>query len=50
MDYDDYMNYGKDDHCHDNDENPDGHNDEFYHLVSAGCRAVVAYAIKHIAK
>jgi hypothetical protein len=36
MDCDDYMDYGNDDHCHDN--------------VSAGCRAVVAYAIKHIAK
>jgi hypothetical protein len=50
MDCDDYMDYGNDDHCHDNDENDDGHDDEFYHLVSARCRAVVAYAIKHIAK
>jgi len=50
MDCDGYMDYGNDDHCHDNDENADGHDDEFYHLVSAGCRAVVTYAIKHIAK
>jgi hypothetical protein len=50
MDCDDYMDYGNDDHCYDNDENADGHDDEFYHLVSAGCRAVVTYAIKHIAK
>jgi hypothetical protein len=45
MDCDDYMDYGNDDHCHDNDENDDGHNDEFYHIVSAGCCAVVVYAI-----
>jgi len=29
------MDYGNDDHCHDNDENADGHDDEFYHLVFA---------------
>jgi hypothetical protein len=29
------MAYGNDDHCHDNDENDDGHDDEFYHLVFA---------------
>jgi len=50
MDCNDYMDYGNDDHCHDNDENDDGHDDEFYHLVSTGCRVVVAYATKRIAK
>jgi hypothetical protein len=50
MDCNDYMDYGNDDHCHDNDGNDDGHDDEFYHLVFAGCHAVVAYAIKRIAK
>lgn len=50
MDCDDYMDYGNDDHCHDQEENDDGHDDEFYHIVSAGCRVVVASAIKHIDK
>jgi hypothetical protein len=50
MNYDDYMDYGNDYHCHDNDENDDGHDDEFYRLVSTRCCAVVAYAFKYIAK
>jgi hypothetical protein len=50
MDCDDYMDYDNDDHCDDKDGKNDGHDDEFYHLVSAGCRAVVAYAIKCIDK
>ena len=43
MDYDDYMDYSNYDHFHDND-------DEFYHLVFAGCHAIVTYAIKYIDK
>jgi hypothetical protein len=51
MDYDDYMDYGNDDHFHDNDGNDDDDSDdEFYHLVFVGCRAVVTYAIKYIDK
>jgi hypothetical protein len=50
MDYDDFMDYGNDDHCHDNDGDDDGHDDEFYHLIYVGCREVVAYAIKRIVK
>jgi hypothetical protein len=41
MDYDDYMDYGNDDHYHDND-------DELYHLAFAGCHVVVMYVIKYI--
>ena len=47
MDYYDYMDYGNDNHCHDNDKNDD---DELYHLVFAKCRVVVMYAIKYIDK
>ena len=36
MDYDDYMDYGNDDHFHDNDSD-----NEFYRLDFAGCHAVV---------
>jgi hypothetical protein len=50
MDCDDFMDYGNDDHCHDKDENDDGHDDKIYHLLFVVCRAIVAYAIKCINK